>query len=163
MYTKSSIPTGGATLTAVRVAISVQKQLVQADAWQQWVKDAISFAREWLGAQGIKVLDVLPPTLSGSATLRVVLWLSAACEGAFYKLCGHEAVLCLKYIENDDDRNYFSVVPLLNCTREEALKRAAFHGNGTWGVVPLRNGSWGVRVRATEFDVAAEMLHVEFV
>ena len=140
-HTNTNIPPGGIMNTkAVQVTMNVQKQLVKGDLWNKWMKDPLGYTREWLSEQGIKASDVLPPTLR-DGNLRIVLWLSAGLEEALQKLIGCDAALTGKYIDTDEDKHFFSVVPLLNATREEALKRADYHGSDTWGVVPPRNGS----------------------
>ena len=53
------------------------------------------------------------------------------------------------------------MVPLLDTTREEALKLAAYHGSDTFGVTPLRNCGWGIRVRATQYETAAQKIRPE--
>ena len=73
-------------------------------------------------------------------------------------MCGREGILTGKFFETDEDRAFFSVVPLVNTTREEALKRAAYHGSDTWGVVPLKNGSWGVRVLSEMYEEAVKKI-----
>ena len=111
--------------------------------------------------KGIKALDVLPPTARSAGTIRVVLWLSDGMEETIQKLCGQDAVITGKYILCDEDRQFFSVVPLLDTTREEALKLAAYHGSDTFGVTPLRNSGWGIRVRATQYETAAQKIRPE--
>ena len=140
-YNKTTIPQGGVmTSRAVKVTMNVQKQLLKGELWSKWMDDPKGSTREWLNEQGIKASDVLPPTLR-DGNLRIVVWLSAGLEEKFQRLCGCDAVLAGKFIDTDEDKNFFSVVPLLNATREDALQRAAYHGADTWGVVPLRNGS----------------------
>ena len=59
------------------------------------------------------------------------------------------------FITSDADKHFFAIVPLINATREQALERAKFHTAETFGVVPLRNGSWGIRVKSETYDAAA--------
>ena len=73
-------------------------------------------------------------------------------------LCGIDGIWTDKYIECDADLSYFATVPLVNVTREEALRRATFHGVDTFGVVPLRRGSWGIRVKAEHYEDAAKQI-----
>ena len=66
-------------------------------------------------------------------TLRVVAWITEASENKFRKLCGQDAVVTGKFVLTEEDRNYYSVVPLVGANREEALRRAEYHGQDTWG------------------------------
>ena len=93
--------------------------------------------------------------------IRIVVWIPVAMNEKFLKLCGVEAIVTGMYIMTDEDRNFFSVVPLIDATREEALKRAAYHGADTWGVVPMRNGSWAIRVRREQYESAAKQIRPE--
>ena len=49
-------------------------------------------------------------------------------------------------------------MPLVNVTREEALQGAAYQGGDTYGVVPLRKGSWGIRVLSGAYEDAAKLI-----
>ena len=120
--------------------------------------DPESFTREWLKSQGVKCVDVLPPRSSMDGNIRIVARISKTLEPTFLKLCGREGILTGKFFETDEDRAFFSVVPLVNTTREEALKRAAYHGSDTWGVVPPKNSSWGVRVLSEMYEEAVKKI-----
>ena len=144
VYNKSAIAYGGTvTAKAVKVTLTVQQLLVKEQLWKKWTADPRNYTREWLSTHGIKALDVLPPKLKVNVgTLRVVAWITESSESKFQKLCGQEAVVTGKFVQTEDDRSYFSVVPLPGANREEALRRAEFHGDDTWGVVPMRDGTW---------------------
>ena len=90
--------------------------------------------------------------------MRIVLWIARALEPTFQKLCGQDGVLTGKYIESDADLGFFANVPLENVTREEALQRAKYHGGDIYGVVPLRSGSWAIRVLAGQYESAARQI-----
>ena len=79
-------------------------------------------------------------------------------EENFLKLCGVDALQTGKYITSQEDRDFLSVVPLPGVSREDALQRAAFHGADTFGVVPLKNGEWAIRVRSTQYESAAQKI-----
>ena len=157
VYNKATIAKGGAiTPRAMLVTLTVQKGIVKDSLWKKFEADPRHQTREWLTAQGIKAQDVLPPTSKRDGNIRVVLWLPALMEENFLKLCGVDALQTGKYITSEEDRDFFSVVPLPGVSREDALQRAAFHGADTFGVVPLKNGEWAIQVRSTQYESAAQ-------
>ena len=63
-----------------------------------------------------------------------------------------------KRILTEEDLHKFSIVPLENCSLDQALERANFHGAKAWGVLPLKHGGWGIRVFATEFEEIVKVI-----
>ena len=49
-------------------------------------------------------------------------------------------------------------MPLLNAGREEALKLASFHSAYSWGVEPLKNGFWGIRILTSQKEQAIKAI-----
>jgi len=86
----------------------------------------------------------------------MVLRLNRTSAETLLKACGNDGVLTGTYIETEDDRKLFATIPL-DVIREEALKRASFHGTECWGVVPQRNGLWGIRVLHKAYERLAKL------
>ena len=88
--------------------------------------------------------------------MRMVARLNKVSAEALMRLCGRDGVLTGKYIETEEDKLAFATVPL-DCSREKALERAAFHGAECWGVVPQRNGLSGNRVLREQYERLAKL------
>ena len=86
-------------------------------------------------------------------TIRVVVRLSASLEETALRLHGKDGMGVGKFIENDEDRYFFSTVPLDNATFDQAMALAKFHGLNAWGVSPLKRGGWETRVQTPEFEL----------
>ena len=90
--------------------------------------------------------------LSGDLRVRI----SSTAEDFFYKLCGKNGVQTTVYIETDADKHIFSVVPM-EMNRGEALLAAKNHER-IFCVVPMKNGTWGFRVKTAEYETMVKIL-----
>ena len=163
----SHVPRGGEVKSStVRIVISLEKHEVSPTIWedvlQKGPQHGIQIAvAKWLTANKIKYLDIQQANANANGVIRVPVRISAGVEDTALHLCGKDGMVVGKFIQSDEDREYFTTVHLENCSREQAVERAKYHGINAWGVLPMKKGGWGIRVKSSDFEVMVKKIRPE--
>ena len=71
----------------------------------------------------VKFLQIQNVNANLNGDLRIIVRIASTAVDFFYELCGNNSVVTGVYYETDEDKNWFSVVPM-NLNRADALKVA---------------------------------------
>ena len=156
----TSIPKGGACTTKTLLGVvTIDKKHTCSKLYDSALRGSAARAiGDWLTVQKCKFTEVKPPKLTDEGYMRIVVRLPASMLDPFYDLSGRDGVVTGNYIEKDADKKFFAVIPLDNCNREKAMELAKYHGAECRGVMPVRNGNWGIRVKYEKYDAMAQKI-----
>ena len=86
---KSSFTVGGrCTSKTVKTVATLKKGAVSNETWERAIAlEPETVAREWLGAQGIKFLELQPPRAYGDGAMRMVVRLNKASAEMLMRRC----------------------------------------------------------------------------
>ena len=149
---------------SVKIVLSYAKQHTDAEAWSCASTNAQTLSKQWLKLRAkVDFLDVRPPTRFAGApdVLQVIIFLPASSCVQVLRASGIDGVFNRPFIENDQDRSIYRVVPMpMDATLQVSIRKAQFIAGKAFGVVSYGAG-FGIRVKSENFQQVLAQINPE--